>query len=312
MKRIALGSTGLEVSRLSFGASSLGGVFRPVDEGKALEAVWTALELGINYIDVAPAYGATKAETVLGRALAGIPRSDYILSTKVGKTTAPGGYGSDHFDYGADAIRRSLEESCARLGVDRVDILYLHDIEYGGRRHTEWALDEGLDTLLRLKEEGRVSAIGIGMYPHDLWERVLRNHPIDIGLSHNIYCLHDTRLATLLPIARERGIGLVNASPFASGLLTERGAPAWHPADAAQRDVFAAAAAHCRAKGIDIARLALQFSCSHPGIATTMFSSADPEAVRRNVAWSAESAEADLIREVQEILGPVTNQNWAY
>ena len=312
MNRAPLGHTGLEVSRLSFGASSLGGVFRPVDEGKALEAVWAALELGINYIDVAPAYGATKAETVLGKALAGIPRSDYILSTKVGKTTAPGGYGSDHFDYGADAIRRSLDESCARLGVDRVDILYLHDIEYGGRRHTDWALEEGLGTLLRLKEEGRITAIGIGMYPHDLWERVLRNHPIDIGLSHNLYCLHDTRLATLLPIAAEKGIGIVNASPFASGLLTERGAPDWHPADAAQRRVFAAAAAYCRSQGGDIARLALQFSGSHPGIVTTMFSSADPAAVRRNVTWSAEPMDPELVETVRGMLAPVTDTNWAY
>jgi len=312
MNRAPLGHTGLEVSRLSFGASSLGGVFRPVDEGKALEAVWAALELGINYIDVAPAYGATKAETVLGKALAGIPRSSYILSTKVGKTTAPGGYGTDHFDYGADAIRRSVDGSMARLGVDRLDILYLHDIEYGGRRHTEWALDEGLDTLLRLKEEDRVGAVGIGMYPHDLWERVLRSHPIDIGLSHNLYCLHDTRLASLLPIARERGIGIVNASPFASGLLTERGAPAWHPADAAQRQVFAQAAAHCRSKATDIARLALQFSCANPEIATTMFSSADPEAVRRNVAWSDEPIDRDLLADVQDILAPVRNTEWNY
>lgn len=312
MTRVPLGRTGLNVSRLSFGASSLGGVFRPVEEDKALEAVWAALEAGINYIDVAPAYGATKSETVLGKALRGIPRNQYILSTKVGKTTAPGGYGTDHFDYSSDAICRSVDESMARLGVDRLDILYLHDIEYAGRRHTEWALDEGIKTLSRLKEEGLVTAIGIGMYPHDLWERVLRSHPIDIGLSHNLYCLHDARLASLLPIARELGIGIVNASPFASGLLTERGAPSWHPADAGQRRVFAEAAAYCRARGTDLARLAMQFSSSHPDISTTMFSSADPEAVRRNVAWSQEPAEQSLIQEVQDILAPVMNTNWAY
>jgi len=312
MTRAPLGNTGLEVSRLSFGASSLGGVFRPVDEGTAVEAVHAALEAGINYIDVAPAYGATRAETVLGRALAGIPRSRCILSTKVGKATDPGGYGVDRFDYGAAAIRRSVEESLSRVGVDRFDIVYLHDIEYGGRCHTEWALDEGLATLLRMKEEGLVTAVGIGMYPHDLWARVLRECPIDVGLSHNLYCLHDTRLATLLPIAAEKGVGLVNASPFASGLLTARGAPAWHPADTAQRRVFAEAAAHCSAKGVDIARLALQFSCSHPGIVTTMFSSADPDAVRRNVAWCEEPIDPELLAAVQGILAPVTDTSWNY
>ena len=312
MTRSPLGNTGFEVSRLSFGASSLGGVFRPVDEAKAVEAVQVALELGINYFDVAPAYGATRSETVLGRALQGIRRSDFILSTKVGKWTAPGGYGQDIFDYGNDAIRRSVDESARRLGVDHIDILYLHDIEYGGGRHTEWALAEGIETLLRLKEEGRISALGIGMYPPGLWERVLRSMPIDAALTHNIYCLHDTRLLALLPLAKEKGIGLINASPFASGLLTQRGAPDWHPASPAQRAVFVEAADFCRSKGTDISKLALQWSADHPDIVTTMFSSADPESVRRNVAWLREPADHLMIRQVQEILAPVTNQHWNY
>ena len=312
MTRHPLGNTGLEVSRLSFGASSLGGVFRPVLEQDALAAVHTALELGINYFDVAPAYGATRSETLLGKGLAGVPRDSYILSTKVGKWTAPGGYGKDHFDYGNDAIRRSVDESARRLGVDHIDILFLHDIEYGDRRHTEWALHEGIETLQRLREEGRISAIGIGMYPPDLWERVLKTAPIDVGLSHNICCLHDDRLLALLPLAAEKGIGMINASPFASGLLTDRGAPDWHPASPEQRRVFAEAAAWCRSQGSDISRLALQWSVSREGIPTTMFSSADPQAVRRNVAWAAETPDQDMIRELQRILSPVKNQTWTY
>jgi L-galactose dehydrogenase len=307
-----LGNTGLVVSQLSFGASSLGGVFRAVEENQALEAVHTALELGINYFDVAPAYGGTRAETVLGKALRGIPRDRYVLSTKVGKNTAPGGYGVDSFDYGNAAIRRSLDASALRLGVDYFDIVHLHDIEYQDRKHTEWALKEGIQTLQSLKNEGRIGSIGMGMYPVDLWERVIEAGIIEVGLTHNIYCLNDTRLLGLLPKAKAKGIGLINASPFAAGLLTTRGAPDWHPATQAQRAVFAKAAAHCTNQGQDIAKLALQFSTQNPDLATTMFSSANPESVRRNVAWSTEPLDLDLLREVLVILAPVSNQNWNY
>ena len=151
MRYSKLGNTGLEVSNISFGASSLGGVFHDINEMHAIEAVQTALQVGINYIDVAPAYGATKAETVLGKALRNIPRSSYFISTKVGKNTAPGGYGVDTFDYSYDAIMRSIDESASRIGVDYFDIIYLHDIEYNNREHTEWALKEGIETLQYLK-----------------------------------------------------------------------------------------------------------------------------------------------------------------
>ena len=135
-----LGHTGINVSSLSFGASSLGGVFREVSEAEGIAAVHTALDLGINYFDVAPAYGGTRAETVLGRALRGVPRDGFYLSTKVGKYTSPTSYGEDHFDYSRERIRASLDESARRLGVDYFDIVHLHDIEYEGRRHVEWAL----------------------------------------------------------------------------------------------------------------------------------------------------------------------------
>ena len=162
MRYNQLGKTGYEISAISFGASSLGGVFHEINEQKAIEAVHVALELGINYIDVAPAYGGTKAETVLGQALKGVPRASYYLSTKVGKNTAPGGYGVDSFDYSREGIRSSLDASAKRIGVDYFDIVHLHDIEYNNRIHTEWALNEGIKTLLELKQEGRIGAVGIG------------------------------------------------------------------------------------------------------------------------------------------------------
>ena len=230
MKRNPLGRTGLQVSRLSFGASSLGGVFRTVDEDEAVRAVHVALDAGINYLDVAPAYGATRAETVLGRALREVPRARYFLSTKVGKYTHPGAYGDDTLDYSRARIRASLDESAARIGVEYFDIVHLHDIEYQGRKHTEWALGEGLEALRELKREGRIGAVGFGIYPMDLWHRVLADCDPDAALVHNHYCLNDTRLLELLPVARRTGVGIINGSPFGSGLLTDRGPADWHPA----------------------------------------------------------------------------------
>jgi L-galactose dehydrogenase len=305
-----LGCTGLQVSTLSFGASSLGGVFHAVDETDAIRAVHTALDLGINYFDVAPAYGGTRSETVLGKALRGISRDRYLLSTKIGKYTNPEKYGDDTLDYSRERTRRSIDESAARLGTDYFDILHIHDIEYENRRHTEWALNEGFETVSDLKQEGRIGAVSFGIYPMDLWHRILTTLPVDAGLVHNHYSLHDTRLLDLMPIAREKGVGLVNASPFGSGLLTDRGPADWHPANVEQRAIFKQAAEFCAARGTHIAKLALQFSSQHPDIPTTMFSSASPDSVKRNVAWAAEPYDPALVAQVREIIKPVTHIDW--
>ncbi|MFN6020130.1 MAG: aldo/keto reductase [Bacteroidota bacterium] len=312
MRYNLLGNTGLSVSTLSFGASSLGGVFHEIDEKKAIEAVHVALSLGINYIDVAPAYGGTLAETILGKALKEVPRNTYFISTKVGKNTNSNAYGSDTFIYSEEGIRRSLDESSKRIGVDYFDLVLLHDIEYNNRQHTDWALNEGIQTLNVLKSEGRIGATGIGMYPVDLWKEVLESCVIDVALTHNLYCIHDTRLLSLLPIAKKRGVGIINASPFASGLLTSKGAPSWHPANTFQRALFAKAAAFCKKNGVDISTLALQFSAQNPEITTTRFSSANAETIKQNVNWFSEPINLELLQKVQEILAPISNQNWNY
>jgi aryl-alcohol dehydrogenase-like predicted oxidoreductase len=312
MKYNLLGKTGLNVSRVSFGASSLGGVFHPVQETDAIRAVHTALDCGINYFDVAPAYGGTRSETVLGKALKGIPRDRYYLSTKVGKYTHPDKYGEDTLDYSAARLRKSIEESATRLGTDYFDIIHLHDIEYQDRRHTEWALNEGLATLHALKAEGRIGAVSFGIYPMDLWHRIFRDYDIDAALTHNHYCLNDTRLLELLPVARAKNIGVINASPFASGLLTDRGPADWHPASPSDRAVFQQAAAFCRRQGTNISKLAMQFASQQASIPTTMFSSSNPDSVRRNIQWSEEPVDPSLVTQVQEILKPVLNKQWNY
>lgn len=312
MEYNVLGKTGLKVSRLSLGASSLGAVFHPVEEPEAIKAVHTALDLGINYFDVAPAYGGTLAETVLGKALHGIARDRYFLSTKVGKYTKPGSYGEDTLDYSRARIRTSLEESAARLGTDYFDIIHIHDIEYQNRAHTEWALTEGYDVVHELKREGRIGAVSFGIYPMDLWKRIFESFDIDAALVHNHYCVNDVELLELLPTARKKRIGIINGSPFASGLLSDRGPADWHPANVSDRALFRKAAEFCRAQGTSISRLALQFSSQNPEIPTTLFSTASPDAVRRNVADHEHPYDAQLLDEVRKILRPVLNKEWSY
>jgi L-galactose dehydrogenase len=308
----SLGKTGMKVSRLSFGASSLGGVFHPVNEAQAIESVYVALECGINYFDVAPAYGATVSETVLGKALRGIPRDRYFLSTKVGKYTKPGSYGEDMLDYSRARIRKSIEESAERLGTDYFDLIHIHDIEYQDRKHTEWALTEGYDSVLELKQEGRIGAVSFGIYPVDLWKRIFSTLDVDAGLVHNHYCLNDTQMLELLPVAAKKQIGIINGSPFASALLTERGPADWHPAGVEDRAVFRSAADFCREQGSSISKLALQFASQNSSLPTTLFSTANPESVRRNVAWHEEPVDMQLVAEVQKLLSPVRDKQWEY
>ncbi len=308
----ALGKTGWKVSRLSFGASALGGVFHPVDESEAIRAVHAALDCGVNYFDVAPAYGGTLAEAVLGKALKGVPRNRYFLSTKVGKYTNPNSYGDDTLDYSRERIRRSIEESGARLGTEYFDIIHIHDIEYQCRTHTEWALEEGYAAVCELKREGRIGAVSFGIYPIDLWKRILCSLELDAALIHNHYCLHDTQLLDVLPLARDHQIGIINGSPFGSGLLTDRGPAWWHPATLADRLVFQSASDFCSRAGTSVSRLAIQFATQHPEIPTTLFSSASPEEVVQNVRWIEEPCDKVLLKELRKILEPVRNKEWRY
>jgi len=307
-----LGKTGLNVSRLSFGASALGGVYGRVDQTEGIDAVHVALDAGINYFDVAPAYGATEAETILGKAFRGIPRERYYLSTKVGKYTKPGSYGGDVFDYSPARIRESLGESSQRLGTDYFDIIHLHDFEYQGSRHTEQALTEGVETLLQLKQEGRIGNVSYGIYPMDLWHRIFNTLPTDAALVHNHYTLNDTHALELLPTAKQKGIGIINASPFSSGLLSGRGAPSWHPASQDDRQLFAEATAFCNRWGTPINKLAFQFSSQNPEFPTTLFSTTRRSSVLSNLAWHEEPYDRELLMLVRQILAPLMNKQWNY
>ena len=301
MEYRTLGSTGLNVSALSLGASSLGGVFRPVDEPTAIRTVHTALDLGINFFDVSPFYGYTKAELVLGKALKGISRDRYYLSTKVGR------YGDAEFDFSAARSIRSLDESLHRLGVDYVDVIQSHDNEYGDLNQV---VSETIPALRHLQQQGKARFVGVTGYPLKIFKEILSRTGVDTVLSYNHYSLNDTTLTTLLPWLRDKKVGIINACPVSQGLLTDHTLPPWHPAPPEVRSVCAAAAKFCRAQGTQIAKFALQFSLGNPLIHTTLVGTADPSEIEKNVNWIGEPIDRDLMSQIEAILAPIKDQVW--
>lgn len=299
-----LGRTGLNVSVLSFGASSLGGVFRSTDDTESIRTVRTALDLGINFIDVSPYYGATRAESVLGRALTGVPRDSYILATKVGQ------YGDGQFDFSAARVVSSLDESCARLGTDTIDLLQCHDVEFAD---LDQIVDETLPALVRLRDAGRIRHIGITGLPLKVFPAILdrtASGVVETILSFCRYELNDTALGDLVPYLRSKDIGIINASPTGMGLLTARGVPSWHPAPPAMVAGARRAVDYCQSVGADIVKLAVQFCLAHPGIATTLIGSANPDNIRKNVAYAEEPIDFELMAKVLALLQPIHNHNF--
>lgn len=295
--------TGHKVSTLSFGASSLGGVFYETDDSRSKQAVFTAIDEGFNYIDVSPYYGITRAETVLGTALKDLKRDDYLLSTKCGR------YEADEFDFSAERVTKSIDESLGRLQVDHVDFLFCHDIEFV---ELEQIWEETLPALQKIKDAGKTRHIGISGLPLHIFKRVITEAPdmVDIILSYCRYSLNDTGLADLLPFLDKHQVDIVNASPTSMGILTDRGAPDWHPAPKDIQEACAKAVAHCQSKGADISKLAMQFSCANEQIPTTLFSSANPDRIKQNASFLDDEMDLELLAEVQDILSPIKDKTW--
>ncbi len=308
MKFNEIGKTGMVVSALSFGASSLGSVFRSTREEEALEAVYTAIEGGMNFIDVSPYYGHYKAETVLGKALRNVPREKYYLSTKVGR------YGKDGvntWDYSAKRAQESVYESMERLGIDHIDLINVHDVEFADLNQV---VNETLPALVELREKGIVSHVGITDLQLENIKWVIEHVPagtVESVLNFCHYCLCDDKIVDFLDFFEANNVGVISASPLSMGLLSERGVPDWHPAPKPLVEVCKRAAEHCKAKGYPIEKLAMQYALSNDRIATTLFSSANPANVKKNLAFIEEPIDWDLVREVQEIIGDQKRVSWA-
>src|SRR4051794_29672164 len=249
-----LGRTGLQLSALSFGASSLGQEFRTVDLNEALTSVRVALDLGMNFIDTSPYYGRGMSECLLGVALRGVPRDSYLLGTKLGR------YDAGHFDFSARRVVESVDVSLHRMGVDHLDIMLCHDIEFV---EMSQIVEETLPALRKVRDAGKVRFIGVSGYPMKMFRYVLDRTDLDVILSYNHYTLQNTMLLELVPYLKEKGVGIMNAAPFSARLLTNAPLPPWHKATPMVRETARKAAEHCASKGVDIAQLALQYSLAN-------------------------------------------------
>ena len=286
----------------------MGGVFHGIKENEGIDAVITAVDNGINFIDVSPYYGHLKAETVLGKALKLIPRDKYYLSTKVGR------YGKDgvnYWDYSAKRATESVYESMERLNVDYIDLINVHDIEF---TDLQKVAEETLPALVELKKKGIVGHVGItDLQPENLKWVIEHSEEgtVESVLNFCHYCLNDELLVDFLDFFEERGIGVINASPLSMGLLSERGAPDWHPAPEALKEACTRAAQYCKEKGYPIEKLAVQYSTSlNPRIATTLFSSANPQNVLKNIQFVNEPMDEQLVKEVKTIIGDQMGARW--
>ncbi|MER5194466.1 aldo/keto reductase [Streptomyces sp. NPDC002755] len=289
-----LGRSGVPVSPLAFGAAVIGNLFTEVGEEQAYEAVATAWQQGIRYFDTAPHYGLGLSERRLGAALREHPRSQYTVSTKVGRRLEATDRGGDDladgfavpathrrvWDFSADGVRRTLEASLERLGLDRVDVVYLHDPD----DHAEEAFREGYPALEKLRSEGVVGAIGAGMNQAEMLTRFVRDTDVDVVLCAGRYTLLDQRArAELLPAAVERGVSVVVGGAFNSGLLAD-------PRPGATFD-YARAPAELldRARrmketadrhGITLRAAALAFCAAHPAVASVLVGTRSAAEVR--------------------------------
>ncbi len=299
MRSNRLGSTGVEVAELGFGGGPLGGLFEPLDDATAAEALDAGWNGGIRYYDTSPHYGIGHSERRIGTLLTDKPRAEFTLSTKVGRLLVPQdphGRMDEKFqvpatrrrvwDFTRDGIRRSLEDSLARMGLDRIDVLYLHDAE----QHFDEALRDGYPALAELRAEGVVGAIGTGMYDVGLLTTLVRETDADVVMLAGGYTLlQQPALDDFLPACTERGVSVVAAGVFNSGVLaTPRPVPgARFDYAAASPEVLQRAnriADVCEAHGVTVPQAAIAFPLLHPAVASVVLGMRSADEVRHNLA----------------------------
>jgi L-galactose dehydrogenase len=301
MEYRTLGRTNLNVSVLGFGASPLGDVFGTTDPKEGERAVHLAVDRGINFFDVSPYYGLTLAEERLGCALRG-RRHKTILATKCGR------YGVNKFDFCARRVREGVEESLRRLKTEYVDLLQAHDVEFGDVKQI---IGETIPEMRRLQQEGKARFIGITGYPLNVLRRIAEAAEVDTILSYCRYNLVTTDMdGVLTPFARERAIGMINASPLMMGILTVQGPAAWHPAPPQIRELALKAADLCKRCGVSFSLLALHFCLRHAYVSSTLTGMSTTEEVGNNLSAICLQIDESLLEEIRAILAPVFNTVW--
>ncbi|TWU39265.1 aldo/keto reductase [Novipirellula artificiosorum] len=301
MQRNALGNTGLSLSVLGFGASSIGGEFRPIEVGEALKCVNVALDRGINFIDTAAYYGRGLSECMLGQVLPSVPRDSYLISTKLGR------YAPKHFDFSAKRVAESIDVSLERMKIECIDMVFCHDIEFV---NLDLIVEETLPALRKEVEKGKVRYLGVSGYPMKIFTEMLERSELDVILTYNHYTLQNDMALRLVEPCKQKGVGLINAAPFSARLLCNAPLPDWHKATQEVRDITAKAAAYCEKQGTDIAKLALQYSVANDSFASCVTGSANPDRVAQWCDWIEEPLDEHLVADVKQILQPI--HNWVY
>jgi D-threo-aldose 1-dehydrogenase len=300
--RIRLGRTRLDVTRVGLGTAALGGLYAAVDEKRAVETVRRAYEAGLRFFDTAPLYGHGLAERRAGLALHGIPREEFALATKVGRllragappdsTQLSGGLErwpaapavNPVFDFSYDGVLRSVEESLERLGLDRIDVLHIHDPD----EHGAEALGGAYRALDRLRAEGAIAAVGAGMNQAELLVRFARAADFDCFLVAGRYTLLDqAALGELLPLCRERGIAVILGGVYNSGILADpRPGATFDYAPAPPELVERARQLElvCRRHGAPLKAAALQFPLAHPAVTSLLLGARSPAELDEDLA----------------------------
>jgi D-threo-aldose 1-dehydrogenase len=315
MKTHPIGTTGVEVSELGFGGASLGNLYRVTDDAEGAAAVAAAYDAGITYFDTAPHYGLGLSERRLGSALAAYPRGSFTLSTKVGRALDPnpaptgsdlesGGFAVPddlvrRWDFSADGVRRSIEESLERLGLDRLDIVYVHDPD----DHADQAMTEAIPALVQLREQGVIGAVGIGMNQVAVPLRAVRETDLDVVMLANRFTLLDRSGLELADACAERGVAVVAAAPFNSGLLARPRPEAdamydYQPAPPALLARVNGMADVCERWGVTLPDAAVQFPLQHPAVVSVVAGLRDVAQVDQLVARHGATVPAEVWAEL--------------
>ena len=292
---------------LGFGAASLGNLYRAIDDGTAEDAVMAALDAGIQHFDTAPHYGQGLSERRLGRVLAGSGKR-YRLSTKVGRVLEPisppssgterhgfvdGDPFEPRFDYSYDGVMRSFSDSVRRLGGARVTTLLAHDIgrvTHGDahEKHLRDFLDGGYRAMRELKDQGVVETIGLGVNEWQICEDILAHVDLDVVLLAGRYTLlEQTALDSFMPLCVKRGVTVLAAGPFNSGILSGGSTYNYAPAPESVRERVKVLEAVCENHGVPLAAAALQFPLAHPAVGRVIAGMANADEVRTDAALMA-------------------------
>lgn len=303
MQTRILGRTGLNVSIMGQGGAAFGQQFGSVTAAQAADCVHAAVDAGVNLVDTAAYYGRGLAEDLLGQALQGGWRDKVYICTKACRL------GDAEFDFTPEGTRKSFEASLKRLRTDHVDILLAHDIEFAD--DYEYVFTETAAVLHQLKKEGKTRFIGMSCYPLPLLKQAIERCNLDVVISYAHCNLWNTRLLTdLLPTAQKHGVGVINASPLAMGLLTNQGPQPWFPGPPEIKAACAKAAELCRGRGADISFLGMQFCFAQKDIPCTLTGTAKKSELEVNLRAMNEPMDRQLLADVMKVLDPVRNWTW--